>query len=384
MIEVVFTETTTAITATGLFQWDYGQELRVKGLSMSEVSEIHFSNSKEKEAMVSPATNHGDYISCLIPDALLTKSLDITAWVYDIQPTSGETVRTITLKVEPRTKPQNFVEAYPDAEIILADVLNKINQNIADNAQFKEDLTEQQTTFEEEITELEQSHADAEALRVQAEQGRVNAENLRVQAENDREEAEGLRDTAEGLRDDAEQARVLAEQGRVSAENTRVSNENTRQSQESTRQSNESTRQSNETTRESEWNELKEEIESVLQQGVINDSATSSTQTWSSQKISTELSGKASSNHTHDDRYYTETEANERFAALNHNHDSSYYKKTETYSASEIDEKLGDIDFSTLATKEQVGNLNYKALSQTEYDSLDTKDANTIYFIYEE
>lgn len=373
MLEAIFTETTLTVTLTGLFQWDYGQKLYIKGVDLEEVSEVHFSNSKEKEAMVMPATKEGDYVTCLIPDVLLTKSLDITAWVYDIKPTSGETVRTIILKVEPRTKPQNFVETYPDAEVILEDVLNKINQNIADNAEFKE-----------EITEIEQEHANAEALRVQAEQGRVQAENLRVQAEDDREAAEGLRDTAEGLRDDAEQARVLAEQGRVTAENTRVSNESTRQSQESTRQSNESTRQSNETTRESEWQELKADIEQTLQQGVVNDTVTSTTQTWSSQKISTELAGKASSDHTHDDRYYTETEADERFAALNHNHDSSYYKKTETYSASEIDEKLGDIDFSTLATKEQVGNLNYKALSQTEYDGLATKDANTIYFIYED
>lgn len=39
---------------------------------------------------------------------------------------------------------------------------------------------------------------------------------------------------------------------------------------------------------------------------------------------------------------------------------------------------------SEYATKTQVGNLNYKALSQSEYDALSIKDANTIYFIYED
>ena len=57
-------------------------------------------------------------------------------------------------------------------------------------------------------------------------------------------------------------------------------------------------------------------------------------------------------------------------------------KINNVYTKSEIDTKLGNIDFSTLATKEQVGNLNYKALSQTEYDALTTKDENTIYFVY--
>lgn len=56
--------------------------------------------------------------------------------------------------------------------------------------------------------------------------------------------------------------------------------------------------------------------------------------------------------------------------------------KNKFYTKSEIDTKLGNIDFSTLATKKQVGNLNYKALSQTEYDALTTKDENTIYFVY--
>jgi hypothetical protein len=34
--------------------------------------------------------------------------------------------------------------------------------------------------------------------------------------------------------------------------------------------------------------------------------------------------------HTHDGRYYTETEADNRFAALSHNHDDRYYTKTES------------------------------------------------------
>lgn len=61
---------------------------------------------------------------------------------------------------------------------------------------------------------------------------------------------------------------------------------------------------------------------------------------------------------------------------------------TTTYSSNKIEsvieEKMSDIDLSTLATKEQVGNLNYKAISQTDYDALTTKNAGTMYFIYEE
>lgn len=154
MIEVVFTETVTSITAAGLFQWDYGQELRIKGISMSTVSEVHFSNSKEKEALVVPAVDQGEYITCQIPDVLLTKNVDIIAYIYDIQSTSGETVRTITLKVEARPKPANFNDQYEDAEVMLEDVVNLVNQQIASNAQFKTEMEQAQEDFEEEITQL--------------------------------------------------------------------------------------------------------------------------------------------------------------------------------------------------------------------------------------
>jgi hypothetical protein len=47
--------------------------------------------------------------------------------------------------------------------------------------------------------------------------------------------------------------------------------------------------------------------------------------------VSKQLATKANSSHTHDDRYYTETEVNTKLASKansSHNHDSSYYTKT--------------------------------------------------------
>jgi hypothetical protein len=49
--------------------------------------------------------------------------------------------------------------------------------------------------------------------------------------------------------------------------------------------------------------------------------------------IQTQLNGKAPSNHSHDDRYYTESETNNLLngkANANHNHDDRYYTESET------------------------------------------------------
>lgn len=164
MLEAIFNEAIQTVTLTGLFQWDYGQKLYIKGIELPEAMEVHFSNNKEKEAIVMPAIKEGEHIVVDVPNVLLEKSLDITAWVYEVTAESGETLKTIILKVEPRIKPQDFISTNPDAEDLLAETINKINQNIADNAIFKNQITQQQNDFETEIK------ADQEAYHTQWEE----------------------------------------------------------------------------------------------------------------------------------------------------------------------------------------------------------------------
>lgn len=140
MIEVSFKYGINSIITTGLVQWDYGQKLRIKGLSVPPTLEVHFSNDAEREAIVMVATLEDSDIICDIPNVLLEKSLDIRAWVYVIGENSGETIKEIMMKVEPRIKPQDFISVNPDAQDLLAAVLNKINENIDSNDQFIEDL----------------------------------------------------------------------------------------------------------------------------------------------------------------------------------------------------------------------------------------------------
>ena len=128
MLEAIFTDTTLTVTLSGLTQYDYGQKLYIKGLNLPEFSEVHFSNTKEKEAIVRVATTQGEYAVVDIPNVLLEKSLDITAWVYVVGDDSGETIRTIYLKVEPRIKPADFATQDPDAEDLLEKIIEKLNK----------------------------------------------------------------------------------------------------------------------------------------------------------------------------------------------------------------------------------------------------------------
>ena len=175
MVEAIFTETTTSLIIAGLTQWDYGQKLHIKGLELPEVAQIHFCNTTQKEAIVMPLTKHDDAWICEIPNVLLENNYDIKAWIFVTSKEQGETVKTIYLKVEKRAKPQDFISENPDATDILSDVVNKVNQNIKDNAEFKQEIinfknrieadnqkfkTESKKKFEEYYEELKKISAN--------------------------------------------------------------------------------------------------------------------------------------------------------------------------------------------------------------------------------
>ena len=118
MLEAIFSEGITTVTVTGLTQWDYVRKLTIKGLSYTDNVEVHFSNNIEKEAVVMEVTKSGSDLVTEVPNVLLEKNHDITAWVYIDSGTSGETVRTINLKVKPRIKPADYISENNAGKVI--------------------------------------------------------------------------------------------------------------------------------------------------------------------------------------------------------------------------------------------------------------------------
>ena len=93
-------------TASGLYQWDYGQELEIESADLgSVVAEVHFACSSMSEAVVRPCTFSGGIGTVAIPDECLEQSSTISAWVYEISGTQGRTRKVITLPVTARARP---------------------------------------------------------------------------------------------------------------------------------------------------------------------------------------------------------------------------------------------------------------------------------------
>ena len=126
MVTAVFTDNDDYARAYGLWQWDYGQQLRIEGLHLPTAVEIHFALQETGgEAITRVGTTKDGVTTVTIPDSMLEgnraawtaeKAYNIYAWIYLSDQKSGETIKHITMQVKSRPKPEAF-EAPGDGEI---------------------------------------------------------------------------------------------------------------------------------------------------------------------------------------------------------------------------------------------------------------------------
>ena len=122
MITAVFTDNSDYARATGLWQWNYGQKLRIEGLRLPTAVEIHFALTEfAGDAITRVGTTKDGVTEVVIPDSLLENqaagaTYEIYAWIYLADKTSGETIKRISMQVKRRPKPEGF-DAPEDAEL---------------------------------------------------------------------------------------------------------------------------------------------------------------------------------------------------------------------------------------------------------------------------
>lgn len=122
MITAVFTDNSDYARATGLWQWDYGQRLRIEGLKLPTAIEIHFALTEQSgDAITRVGTTKDGVTEVVIPDSMLENqaagaTYEIYAWIYLADKTSGETIKRISMQVKRRPKPEGH-DTPEDAEL---------------------------------------------------------------------------------------------------------------------------------------------------------------------------------------------------------------------------------------------------------------------------
>lgn len=161
MISVNFTNDIENIVATEhLYQWDNGQKLSISGLSVT--ADIHFANKKSEKALVVTPTVTSGTITAPIPNSLLTEPYPIIAYVYAPSDNGAKTIKSVTIAVEPRKQPSDFVvdedegittieSISQQANAILQNATNQINTAISG---MQTDYTDFKNTIQGELDEM--------------------------------------------------------------------------------------------------------------------------------------------------------------------------------------------------------------------------------------
>lgn len=161
MITAVFNGSAYA-RATGLWQYDYGQILRIQGLSLPAAVKVDFSLSETGSESVPRVGITKDGITdAPIPDSMLengdtTMDYDIYAFVYLEDETSGKTTHRITMPVKSRPKPEAFNT--PEDAQLFREAIAAVNES-AGRAEAAEKLAEAWAHGHEEYPEREQDNS---------------------------------------------------------------------------------------------------------------------------------------------------------------------------------------------------------------------------------
>lgn len=108
MISVNFTADVENIVATEhLYQWDNGQKLSISGVGIT--TDIHFANKKSEKALVVTPTVTSGACVVSIPNSLLAEPYPIIAYVCVPSDDGARTIKSVTIYVEARKQPSDFV-----------------------------------------------------------------------------------------------------------------------------------------------------------------------------------------------------------------------------------------------------------------------------------
>ena len=107
-----------------VWQYDYGQTLKIEGLDLPEAYEVHFSNTDESG---STKTQIGTADGVTIPDEYLTSGEPVYVFIYlHDGETDGETENKVKLPVRKRPKPSD-VEPTPQEQSTITQTIAALN-----------------------------------------------------------------------------------------------------------------------------------------------------------------------------------------------------------------------------------------------------------------
>lgn len=217
MVTAIFNPDSTTSNVYGLWQYDYGQTLRIQGLHLPSAVEIHFSLQETGGTSVMRVGVTKDGVTdVIIPDSMLendgaTRNYEMFAFVYLTDVTSGQTEYKIKLQVKSRPKPE--VPGGGEKPDIFHEAVQKVKES-ADKAAESEKQAEGWAHGREDLPERAQDNAKYYSDQAAADAKKTGA---------DRKEVERLVESVSGIDEQVAKVENLTKQAQTSATNAALS-----------------------------------------------------------------------------------------------------------------------------------------------------------------
>ena len=122
------------VTTSPLWQYDYGQILKITGLDLPQAFEVHFSNSRKSGETITQIGTDG---AVTIPDMYLTSGADIYAFIFLHDGlTDGETEYVIKIPVRERPEPSD-IEPTPEQQDAITEAIAALNVAVTQTGEDK-------------------------------------------------------------------------------------------------------------------------------------------------------------------------------------------------------------------------------------------------------
>lgn len=163
IITAVFSEAETNIRAETAWQWDYGQILRIQGLTLRPAIEIHFSLEETGGTSVTRIGTTKDSVTDVtIPDSMLEneetdQNYKIYAFIYLSENNSGNTEHKITIPIKARPKPE--VPGIPEEPELFRKAVEAVSK-AAGRAEKAQEQAEAWTHGHEKHPECDKNNAE--------------------------------------------------------------------------------------------------------------------------------------------------------------------------------------------------------------------------------
>ena len=213
-----------------VWQWDYGQILRIQGLDLPTAVEVDFAVAGASESIARIGTTKDGVTDVVIPDSLIETGKNLVAYIYLRDSASGNTEYQIDMLVTKRAKPEAYdrpedkklfgqaIEAVNTA----ADRAEKAGQTAQEAAQ-KAGLDAEQTAQDraevakmvETVSDISEQVKKVEQLSQQAQEAATKTEADAQQTAEDRVEVGKMLET---VKDVSEQVKSVEESVRKAKE----------------------------------------------------------------------------------------------------------------------------------------------------------------------